>query len=244
MTQIKLSIAFVLAAAAIAPVFAQPLREGHEFAGDVDHRPYRQHHHHHHHQRVADQPSLDQPLKLKGKALEQHDRVLAKEGHFLADKDKVFEKEGKPVGHRPSAHPEPEILAREYAEFEDMFERADSEDVESGIRRSANTLLPHFKGPFHFGHGPAVVHRPHSGLFTSPRPLGRGPVDFRRPFNREPFIRPRPRLHFGPGPVVFRNGPPKREVVAREFAEFDDMVERDIEDSEFDARDFDELYLD
>jgi len=36
MVQIKLSIAFVLAAAAIAPVVAQPIREGREFTGYVD----------------------------------------------------------------------------------------------------------------------------------------------------------------------------------------------------------------
>ena len=54
MTQIKLSIAFVLAAAAIAPIVAQPIGEGHEFAGHVGHR--RHHHHHHHHRR----PILEQ----------------------------------------------------------------------------------------------------------------------------------------------------------------------------------------
>jgi hypothetical protein len=37
----------------------------------------------------------------------------------------------------------------------------------------------------------------------------------------------------------------KKPIVAREYAEFDDMVQRDFEDVEFEARDFDdELYLD
>jgi hypothetical protein len=49
--------------------------------------------------------------------------------------------------------------------------------------------------------------------------------------------------------VVFTHhtirGPPKSGLAAREYAEFDDMFERDFEDVEFDARDFDdELYLD
>jgi len=56
MVQIKLSIAFVLAAAAIAPIAAQPVHESHEFADNVDHQPHHHHNHHHHqhhHQRVA-----------------------------------------------------------------------------------------------------------------------------------------------------------------------------------------------
>ena len=43
MVQIKLHIAFVLAAAAIAPVVAQPIHERGEFSGHVG----RRHHHHH-----------------------------------------------------------------------------------------------------------------------------------------------------------------------------------------------------
>ena len=53
MVQIKLSIAFVLAAAAIAPVIAQPIREG---RGHVGHHGHHGHHHHHHHHAEAPAP--------------------------------------------------------------------------------------------------------------------------------------------------------------------------------------------
>lgn len=271
MTQIKLSIAFILAAATIAPIVAQPIREGHELAGNVGHCP----HHHHHHQGVAipEQSSLEPTSE----------RVLAQE-HIALAHDKVLAQEGKVLGHRPVVHSEPEILAREYDEFDGMFERADPEEVESMISKT----LPHFNGAmrsspgpvvFHpnggpfmppFGHGPAI-RRPFNGL-TSPRlPFGHwhGPV-VRRPFNgltshRPPFdlgrspVVDRPfngltppsrrlRSGFGLGPAILRLGPARHgaPVVAREYAEFDDMFERDFEDGvEFDARDFDdELYLD
>ena len=48
MAQIKLSIAFVLAAAAIAPIVAHPIREDHEFASNMGHRLHHHHNHHHH----------------------------------------------------------------------------------------------------------------------------------------------------------------------------------------------------
>jgi len=166
MTQIKLSIAFVLAASAIAPIVAQPMRvsEGHEFVDNVGHC---RHH-------------------------GSHGRVV---------------------------HSEPEIVAREYAEFEDMFERDDSEDPPV-------INVPHFIHPFPFGPG------------SHPRfryPFSHGPVFFpgRRPMINSP--------RFGLG-VPHR---PFKRIGPREYAETDDMLERDIEDVEFDARDFDdELYLD
>ena len=46
MVQIKLSIAFVIAAAAIAPVVSQPIGER---AEALETREPRRHHHHHHH---------------------------------------------------------------------------------------------------------------------------------------------------------------------------------------------------
>ena len=55
MVQIKLSIAFVLAAAAIAPVVAQPIRERGE-SGHVG--PHRHHHHHHRHHAHPIEPEL------------------------------------------------------------------------------------------------------------------------------------------------------------------------------------------
>ena len=53
MVQIKLSVAFVLAAAAIAPVVAQPIHEG---RGHVGHHGHHGHHHHHHHHAEAPAP--------------------------------------------------------------------------------------------------------------------------------------------------------------------------------------------
>ena len=58
MVQIKLSVAFVLAAAAIAPVVAHPIgerlevREHHHHG----HHGYHGHHHHHHHHEAAAPP--------------------------------------------------------------------------------------------------------------------------------------------------------------------------------------------
>jgi len=157
----------------------------------------------------------------------------------------VLVQEGKVLGNRPVVHSEPESLAREYDEFDEMFERADPEDIES----SSNTL-PHFNGALRSSPGPFVFH-PNSGPFTSRRlPLGRGPV-FRRLFNgltshrllfglgRSPvFDLPfngltSQRLRFRQGPAIFRLRPARHGVVAREYAEFDDMIERDFEDVEF-----------
>jgi len=195
MTQIKLSIAFVLAASAIAPIVAQPMRvsEGHEFVDNVGHC---RHH-------------------------GSHGRVV---------------------------HSEPEIVAREYAEFEDMFERDDSEDPPV-------INVPYFNHPFPFGPG---SHRSHPrfhfgpGLVNPPnrQDLGYGSRPrFRFPFNHGPVVFPgrRPTLNsprFGLGvPLISHR--PFRRIGPREYAETDDMFERDFEDVEFDARDFDdELYLD
>ena len=58
MAQVKLSIAFVLAVVAIAPIIAHPIREDHEFAGNVGHRHHR-HHHHHHGAAIPEQSSLE-----------------------------------------------------------------------------------------------------------------------------------------------------------------------------------------
>jgi len=327
MAQIKLSIALVLAAAAIAPVVAQPIREGHEFADHIGHH----HHHHHHNHRhpipeqlspetmsdTTSSPSsreyVDEfevrgllngdlnilnlnPFENKEKALERTHQTLETENKSLQNKERYLEHknhrleredgrlehtkhslerqdksllgkkhrlerednklEHKLLGQRPVVHSEPEIDAREYTEFDDMFERG-SEDIESGAK-----TLPRFKSPLHFGHGPVVpFKRPrlsigHRPVFPFTRPrlpfrVGHGPalLPFTRPklpFGHGPVVPfRRPRMQFGPGPVVLRHGPARTEVVAREYAEFDDMFERDLEDVEFDARDFDDgLYLD
>jgi len=227
MTQIKLSIAFVLAAATIAPIVAQPICDGRDLAGNVGHSSCP---HQPHHQGVA-----------------------------------IPEKSSLEPTSEPVVHSKPEILAREYDEFEEMFERADPEVAESTY---PNTFPPHFNGALRSGPGPAVF-RPNSGPFTSPRlrlPFtSHGPV-VHRPFygftsprlhygvNRLPVVdRPfngftpqRPRIGLASGNAIPRRlGPARHGVVAREYAEFDDMFERDFEDVEFDARDFDdELYLD
>ena len=59
MVQIKLSIAFILAAAVIAPIVAQPLPERGERGeyGRVGHRRHHRHHRHHrHYRRPVEQP--------------------------------------------------------------------------------------------------------------------------------------------------------------------------------------------
>jgi hypothetical protein len=81
MAQIKLSIAFVLAAVAIAPVVSQPfVGEGHEFAGDLGHR------HHHHRHPIPDSEQLS-----------HHDNL------------KVLAQDGRTLDHRPVVHSEPEM---------------------------------------------------------------------------------------------------------------------------------------
>jgi len=223
MTQIKLSIAFVLAAATIAPIVAQPICDGRDLAGNVG-RSSCPHHPHHQGVAIPEQSSLE------------------------------------PTSDTPLPS------RREYDEFEEMFERADPEVVDSTY--SPNSF-PHFNGALRSGPGPAVF-RPNSGPFTSPTRLrlpftSHGPV-VHRPFNgftsprlhyglnRIPVVdRPfngftpqRPRFGLASGNAIPRRlGPARHGVVAREYAEFDDMFERDFEDVEFDARDFDdELYLD
>ena len=61
MVQIKLSIAFVLAAAAIAPVVSQPIAIGEtgeslEAREPHHHHHHRGHHHHHHHHQSMEAP--------------------------------------------------------------------------------------------------------------------------------------------------------------------------------------------
>lgn len=59
MAQIKLSIAFVLVSAAIAPIIAQPIRDDHEFAGNVGHEPHHRHHHHQEGVAIPEQSSFE-----------------------------------------------------------------------------------------------------------------------------------------------------------------------------------------
>jgi len=102
----------------------------------------------------------DRALKLKGKVLSQKDKLLEWKGKVLAHDDKVLAQKGKvlahnndaltqkgnvlenkvrsqagkvPLGHGPVVHSKPEIVAREYAEFDDMFER-DLEGIEFDAR--------------------------------------------------------------------------------------------------------------
>jgi hypothetical protein len=151
-------------------------------------------------------------------------------------------------------------VAREYAESDDMFERAETEDVASSANtfpRLSNTFpSPRLKAILQANHHGPLVRRP----FTSHGPrIGRGHLIHRpfkgfsglrfghgvpsRPFNG--LQRPR----FGQiGPSLrpkFLRAASRRGIAPREYAESDDMFERDLEDFELDARDFDdELYLD
>ena len=65
MTQIKLSIAFVLAAAVIAPIVAEPILDAVPIRdGDVElphhHRHHHGHHYRHHHRKRVEQSPLEQ----------------------------------------------------------------------------------------------------------------------------------------------------------------------------------------
>jgi hypothetical protein len=196
----------------------------------------------------------DKALAKKGVALEHHDDVLKQEGKVLAHNDNVLAQKGKaleskvpslkiPLGHGPVVHPKPEIVAREYAEFDDVFERALG-DVESG-----SSTEPLFKSPARYRIGTVVRPRvlpsqrhprfglgvPRRGPFSSP--FGHGPVELTP--QRGPIVG-RGGPHYGPRPEI----PREPKLVTREYAEFDDMFERDLEDVEIDARDFDALYLD
>jgi len=263
MAQTKLSIAFILAAAAIAPIVAQPIHESHEFSGDVvphrhPHHPHHHRHHHHHHH--------------------QHHGVAIPEQSPLESTSDTT----PPPSPREFVD---EFEAREYADYDEMFER-DSAEAESAGHALPHAL-PHFKGPFHFGHGPVVI-RPHNRPFTHGFPFGgpglpfrgHGPVvfpggpfkPFKHPGGHGPVVHPgghgpvvhpgghgpvvnpggpikpikHTRLHFGPGPIRLPHEPsPKPMIVDREYIDIEDVVERDFEDDEFEARDFDEeLYLD
>jgi len=292
MTQIKLSIALVLAATAIAPVVAQPIREGDEFASNVLHLPHHHHHHHghhHHHQSATpvEHSSLEStsrhdtipplsPREYYGEEFEIRglfdDSEPETPGTSRASRRRLRFGTG-PVrlghgllGHRPfngiphggpvmlshglARHKigrrefteseemldrdfddsEPEIATRE---FDDLFERQESEGVESSPSTSRRPLR-FAPGPVRLRHGPAI-HRPFKGL---PPRLGQGLLGLRIP---------RLRTGFGLGPVNIRQGRPARHAIGpREFSESEEMLERDFEDIEdFDAREFDDdLYLD
>ena len=72
MTQIKLFIAFVLAAAAIAPIVAQPIRDGNEFArNDVD-IPHHHHNHHQHSHHYHQRHGVVNPEQLSLEATSEH----------------------------------------------------------------------------------------------------------------------------------------------------------------------------
>jgi hypothetical protein len=120
MAPIKFSIAFVLAAATIAPIVAQPIREAHEVTGNVDHLPSSLHRLHH--ERVHDQSSLEGDNKLghkheafsHGNALEKHSslrhkKALAIESQALSHKDRALAHKGKAHSHKPKVHSEPEM---------------------------------------------------------------------------------------------------------------------------------------
>jgi len=233
MVQIKLSIAFVLAAAAIAPVVAQPIREGNEFASNPHLHRHHHHHHHHHHQRVAtpERSSLE-PTSDTIPAPSRREYADEFEVRDLLDDSK------------------PEFVARE---FDDLFERQDSEGAESSGSTSPHPLrfgpgpvrLPN-GGAFpphrvRLGHGVPLVHRPFKGFPPHRLRLGHGLLGH-RPFRGLSSRRP----GSGIGPALLRHGPARRRVGPREYAESDELFERDFKDfEEFDARDFDdELYLD
>ena len=57
MVQIKLSIAFVIAAAAIAPVVSHPIGERAEALEAREPHHHRHHHHHHRHHRAEAPPA-------------------------------------------------------------------------------------------------------------------------------------------------------------------------------------------
>jgi len=204
-----------------------------------------------------EEASTDHALKVEGQDLRAHNAALLKAGDGLAVKDSKKSKVLGDVSNVPKkataavtvakANIKAKLAARE---FDDMFER--DLEGESGGNGGAKRVqfrnsLPLIRGPeipggSHrfpaisnpssfwrpgWGHGP-VVHRPSIGL-GGPGPVhlglgGPGPV-------RLPMIR---------APV-----PATRELTTRGYDESDDLFERDFEDVEFDARDFDEeLYLD
>jgi len=221
MTQIKLSIALVLAAAVIAPVVAQPIREGDDFASNVVHHdlPHHHHHHHGHHHHHQSATPVEHSLL---ESTSRHDTIppLSPREYYAEE----FEVRGL------FDDSEPEIATRE---FDDLFERQESEGAES----SADTL-PH---SLRFGR------RPNGGAFTPHR------VRLGRPFRG---ISPRlghglggpfngfPHRGFGHGPVMLRHGPARRRIGPREFNESEEMFERNFDDSETEiaTREFDDLF--
>jgi hypothetical protein len=249
MAPIKLSIAFALAAATIAPILAQPLGEAHEITGNVDHLPS-----HLHHERIPVQSLLEGDNKLghkhkthsrHGKALEKHKSLLHKD-HIPAKENKILGLEGKALGQLDEAHSKPEIVAREYIESDEMFERAESGNPGRGP-------LPSRLG---FGMGPVLSRlRGLHGFTSTGRPRlpffgGHGPV-VNRPFNGAT----KRNFRFGLA-TAHRRGPAMRRLTAREYADSDDMLERDFEEVEFDVareyvdsddmleRDFEEVEFD
>jgi hypothetical protein len=165
----------------------------------------------------------DKKLAHKGKVLAHKNKKLEHKGEVLAHHDKVLAQDGKTHGHR---HSEPEIDAREYADFEEVFERA----RDSAGFRSVNRLP-------RFGNGLRPFRSP--GLRPGfPFGGGHGPVVFP---GRRPFLNGPGRLPHRPLTVPHKS----RMIVDREYTGSDDMVERDFEEDEFEARELeDELYLD
>jgi len=147
----------------------------------------------------------------------------------LIGKENVVPKEGDVHAHGPAVHSTvtAKLAARE---FDDMFER-DLENAES-----VDKPMQH-----HIGGSPPLRRRPLQPRFplyphNRLRPfLGVGPV----------IINRHPRPSYGPGPVLLHHGPASPEVAAREYTGSEDMFERDLKNTELDAREsYDELYLD
>jgi len=165
----------------------------------------------------------------RGPVMLRHGLARHKIGHKIGPREFT---ESEEMLERDFDDSEPEIATRE---FDDLFERQESEGAESSPSTSRRPLR-FSPGPVRLGHGLPRVHRPFKGL---PPRLGLGLLGHRIPH----------RLHsgFGLGPVNLRQGRSARRAIGpREFTESEEMLERDFEDIEdFDARELDDdLYLD
>jgi hypothetical protein len=178
--------------------------------------------------RITDREKL---AKIKSKS-----KIPPKDRLPLSSKGNVLPKEGDVHAHAAPVHSTAKLTTRE---FDDMFER-DLDNAESGhkpMRHRAEAF------PL-FGRRPLLPHLP---LFHRPLPqpfFGLGPLDRpqRSTFGHGPAVINHPHRSFGPGPV---HRPVRAEVTAREYTGVEDVFERDFEDTELDAREFDdELYLD
>jgi len=252
----KLSIAIILAAAAIAPIVAEPVQEADglfERAESEEGASTARTSHRHRNRVTRFGPIFSSPTSPSfghGPVVPFRGNPGLRFGHGPVVNGGYKGLRPQPVPARVGGLLRPAsrgLGPREFDESEDMFEREfedtefdarDFEDELDGLveraesEEGASSPRPLRMGRripispmLRFGHGPVIP-----PTFKGIRPLHNGFTG---------ILPPRPRIRVG---GVMRRGSASRGLGPREFDESEDMFEREFEDTEFDARDFEDEF--